>query len=267
MMKDLRKVKGLMKKVWLLAFFLFLAKDCMAASIMQQMDVRIGIFDAAHIVFNYNNDNARYAIGATVRTANFFNSLYPFSATYESKGSLTENKLKPEVYQTQSKTRNHVRGKTIFYNKDGIAYKKKTFKDKKNKETAILGVSKTADAGDMQTIFAILIQQFASQNTCSLVREVHDGKKHYKVHATDNGLQKRYFDYLQKEEKAHLCTIFIENLADNNDNVLWEVSAEKPIKMWVKKDDKTQMPFILEIGIDSTPLGALRATPVINEKK
>ena len=64
-----------------------------------------------------------------------------------------------------------------------------------------------------------------------------------------------------------MCTIYVENLADNNDNILWEVSADKPIKMWVKKDDKTQMPYILEIGIDSTPLGALKVVPIIDEKK
>ena len=267
MKKDLRKVKSLMKKVLFLALFLFFTGDCMAASIKQQMDVRIGVFDAARITLNYNNDNERYRISALVQTANLFNTLYPFSATYESNGRLIDNHIKPELYQTQSKTRNHVRGKKIFYNNAGIAYKKATFKDKKHKEVPIVGVSKTANAGDMQTIFAILIQQFAEKNNCSLVREVHDGKKHYKVHATDKGVQQRYFDVSQKEEKAHLCTIYVENLADNNDNILWEVSAEKPIKLWVKKDAQTLMPFILEIAIDSTPLGALKVTPRVNDNK
>jgi len=239
----------------------------MAASVMQQMDVHIGVFDAAHITFNYYNDKDSYAIDAEIQTTNLFNTLYPFSATYESKGLLIKNKIKPEIYQTQSKTRNHVRGKKIFYNDKGIAYKKTTYKDKKNREAEIVGVSKTADAGDMQTVFAILIQQFAAENNCSLIREVDDGKKHYKVHVTDNGIQKRYFEALLKEEKAHLCTIYIENLADNNDNILWEVSADKPIKLWVMKNEETMMPFILEIGIDSTPLGALKVIPVENGKK
>ena len=256
-----------MKKIWLAVFFLFCVKDCLAMNIKQQMDVHIGIFDAAQIVFNYNNDNSRYAIGAEVKTANLFDTLYPFSATYESKGQLIDNKVKPEIYQTHSKSRNHKRGKTIFYNDAGVAYKKATFKDEKHKEVPIIGVSKTADAGDMQTVFAILLQKFITKNNCSLLREVHDGKKHYKVHATDKGMQKKYFDALLKEEEAHLCTIYIENLADNNDNILWEVSADKPIKLWVKKDKITNVPFILEIAIDSTPLGALKVVPIVNEKK
>lgn len=94
-----------------------------------------------------------------------------------------------------------------------------------------------------------------------MTREVYDGKKHYKVIVRDEGTENRYFDLLKRTGNSYKCSIYIENLKNNNDNILWDVSAEKPIYLWIGADVGTKLPFVLEIRIDSTPLGALKVTP------
>lgn len=56
-------------------------------------------------------------------------------------------------------------------------------------------------------------------------------------------------------------------MKDNNDNILWDVSAEKPIWLWIGVDAAADLPYVLEIRIDSTPLGALKVTPKTLEIK
>lgn len=125
----------------------------------------------------------------------------------------------------------------------------------------------SADAADLQTVFAGLIGSFRRTKSCALEREVYDGKKHYRVIARDEGTESRYFELPGRTENAYKCSIYIENLKDNNDNILWDVSAEKPIWLWIGVDAAANLPYVLEIGIDSTPLGALKVTPKTLEIK
>ena len=53
----------------------------------------------------------------------------------------------------------------------------------------------------------------------------------------------------------------MKNLKENNDNILWDVSADKPINLWLGVDKTTGLPLIYEIKIDSTPLGELKVMP------
>jgi len=250
-----------MKKIYLFLGVLLLAKESFALSLRQTMDVHIGIFDAATVSLDYQEKNGHFDINTVVKTANLFDTLYPFTAHYMSKGKMSDVTMVPELYETKTKSRNHTRNKKIFYNEKGIAYKRISGKDNKIKEFPIVGVSKTASAADLQSVFAELIHQFARKGQCNMVREIDDGKKHYNMISKSKGKQKRFFDYYNKEDTAELCVVYIENLADNNDNILWDISADRPIKLWVKHDEKTKMPIILEIGIDSTPLGALKTVP------
>jgi len=232
-----------------------------ALTLSQKLNVSIGVFDAAKIELNYKAEANNFFINALVKTANLFNTLYPFKGNYQSKGLFASNKIIPEMYETKTETRNHVRTKKIFYDNKGIAYKRLSTKDKKISEKPIINVPPSVNAADLQSVFADLLNQFLKTQSCNMTREVYDGKKHYKVIAKDNGMDKRYFTWYQKEEQAYRCSIYIENLKDNNDNILWEVTAEKPIKLWIGLDEKTKMPFVLQIVIDSTPLGMLEVTP------
>lgn len=261
MAKKLRKVKVVLKKIFLFLGMMCVASYAKASGMEQKMDVRIGVFDAATVVFKYNETNKRYDISALVQTENLFNALYPFKAEYLGKGRVNGGVVVPELYQTKSRSRNHIRTKKIFYDAQGVAYKRISTKDKKESSQLIENVPPSANAADLQTIFAELIWQFKQKKSCQLMREVYDGKKHFRVVVKDDGSETRYFDFSKRKEKAYKCSLYIENLKDNNDNVLWEVSADKPIFLWIGQDKKTEMPYVLEIKIDSTPLGALKVIP------
>ena len=73
--------------------------------------------------------------------------------------------------------------------------------------------------------------------------------------------QWRNFAKIEKNENAYKCSFYIENLKENNDNILWDISAQTPINVWFGVDNKDNLPKILEIKIDSTPLGAVQVTP------
>lgn len=244
----------------------FWAVDVAALGFSQKMNVEIGVFDAAEITLDYEEKDGRYDIKATVKTANLFDTLYPFSGWYQSIGKVLENgELQPEEYITANKTRSHVRRKNVYYDNKGKAYKSVSAKDEREKIYKLDNVPPTADAADLQTVFAELIKNFAMKKRCALVREVFDRKKHYKVIIKDGGQER--FDLGEQTENAYKCSIFIENLKDNNDNILWEVSADKPINVWVGYDEKAKMPYLLQIKIDSTPLGELKVTPKTLELK
>lgn len=233
-----------------------------AVGFSQKMEVEIGVFDAAAITLDYNEGGGRYDIKAAVATANLFDTLYPFSGQYQSVGKVLKNgELQPEEYKTSNKTRSHMRRKNVYYDKKGKAYKSVSAKDEREKTHLLDNVPQTADAADLQTVFAELIKKFRAKKSCAMVREVFDRKKHYKVIIKDTGRENRLFEGLNRTENAYKCSIYIENLKNNNDNILWDVSAEKPIKVWIGYDEQVKMPYLLEIKIDSTPLGELKVTP------
>ena len=219
----------MLKKLVLFACLLW-STGADAVGFSQKMEVEIGVFDAAAITLDYNEGGGRYDIKAAVATANLFDTLYPFFGQYQSVGKVLKNgELQPEEYKTSNKTRSHMRRKNVYY--------------------------------DLQTVFAELIKKFRAKKSCAMVREVFDRKKHYKVIIKDTGRENRLFEGLNRTENAYKCSIYIENLKNNNDNILWDVSAEKPIKVWIGYDEKVKMPYLLEIKIDSTPLGELKVTP------
>ena len=102
-----------MKKVFLFWFvFCVFVGQVQANGFEQKMDVSIGVFDAATIVLDYNASAENYEISAEVKTANFFDTIYPFVGRYSSKGSVFETKGKvrdilPKTYQTYTKSRAH----------------------------------------------------------------------------------------------------------------------------------------------------------------
>lgn len=257
-----------MRKILVLFLMLLNGSAVYAAGFSQKMDVEIGMFDAAEVQLNYMEEKGRFDIQATVKTANLFDTLYPFSGKYQSVGWIMKNKgLVPEQYRMSNKTRSHKRRKTIFYDLKGRAYMSVSAKDDNEKTREIKNVPLTANAADLQTVFAELIRTFGKTRSCALVREVYDGKKHYKVIIKDVGVENRLFEGLNKTENAHHCSIYIENLKNNNDNILWDVSADKPINVWIGYDIKAKMPYLLEIKIDSTPLGELKVSPKTLEFK
>ena len=249
------------KKIFLFLCFLFWAKGGFALSAAQHMAVQIGIFDAAEVDLFYTFGETDFDIKADVVTTNVFDTLYPFRANYEAKGQLIKGDVLPSIYTVYSKTRKHVRTKQIFYDDEGKAYKRISAKDKRVKEMKITGVPPTANAADLQSVFATFILFYKENRSCKMVREVYDGKKHYKIFGEDKGQELRFVPFLQSQIRTQACHIYLKNLKDNEDALL-DASADRPIKLWLASDGKTEFPFVVEIGIDSTPLGALKVTPI-----
>lgn len=251
------------KKVLLFLFLmLFCIKNAFAVEILQKMDVKIGVFDAAQVDFWYKNESDnKFLIKTNVNTANFFASVYPFIGKYSSYGIFVDEGVRAKLYENQTESRNHVRTKKILYDENGVAYLRISTKDDYKREFPIMNVPDTANVADLQTIFAELINDFAKNRVCNLVREVYDGKKHYKVVVEDKGIENRYFDWQKATIPAYKCSMYIQNLKENNDNILWDVTSETPINFWLGINKMTNLPYVLEIKIDSTPLGALQVTP------
>ena len=152
----------MLKKVLLFGvYFILMISDVQAMGFVQSMNVKIGVFDAASVKLDYSNRGEAYNISAEMSTANFFGKMYPFTAKYMSKGVLLKDDVLPYVYETYTKSRNHVRTKKIFYDEKGKAYKRISTKDEKVNEREINDVPETADSADLQTIFANLIGNFS----------------------------------------------------------------------------------------------------------
>lgn len=240
----------------------FCMKNVDAVEILQKMDIKIGVFDAGHMDFWYKDvEENKFMIKTNIKTTNFFGSVYPFVGKYASRGMFDVDKAIASVYENSTESRNHIRTKTILYDEKGVAYLRLSSKDDSKKEFPIKNVPKSADAADLQTIFAELVNKFAKSRRCTLEREVYDGKKHYKAIAEDVGIENRYFDWKKSTVPSYKCSLFIKNLKKNNDNILWDVTAETPINIWLGVDEETNLPYVLEIKIDSTPLGALQVIP------
>ena len=79
-----------------------------AAGFTQEMQVQIGVFDAAEVKLDYEQKEGKYDISAEVRTANLFDALYPFTARYGSRGKVVRSAAEKgnggdvaaELYQT-----------------------------------------------------------------------------------------------------------------------------------------------------------------------
>ena len=85
-----------------------LRKAAEAAGFTQEMQVQIGVFDAAEVKLDYEQKEGKYDISAEVRTANLFDALYPFTARYGSRGRVVRSAAEKgngsdvaaELYQT-----------------------------------------------------------------------------------------------------------------------------------------------------------------------
>jgi len=251
----------LTKKILLFGLMMFGALSCKADTLEQNFNVGLGIFDAAQAGFVYKETDKSFSINADIYTTNLFDMFYPFSGQYQSKGHFLMNKVVSEIYQTHTKSRNHVRKKKIFYDSYGAPYKRVSIKDEKVNEAAIRNVPESADTADLLSVLVEVINMIRLTQGCELSREIYDDKKHFRVVFKDKGMEKRYFEFTQNMDKGHLCTMHIEHLKNNKDDVLLKIDANNPVKFWFRLDKTTKMPYVMEIRIDSTPLGALKVVP------
>ena len=54
--------------------------------------------------------------------------------------------------------------------------------------------------------------------------------------------------------------MYIQSLDKEDDgDLLWNTTADRPIYFWVLQDGESKLPFLAKIEITSTPLGRLKA--------
>ena len=223
--------------------------------------IEAGVFDAGSVNISFNDLGDKYVITTSLATENMFGMIYPFEAKYEARGLKLKNGVKPVVYMTEAKSKNHIRTKKIFYDNQGVAYKRVASKDGKESQKEIKRMYETADVADLQTVFAEVFLNWKNSKNCGLEREVYDGKKHYKVIIEDRGQENRWFDFIKKNEIVNKCAVYIKNLEENNDNILWDVSADRPIDVWLGDNNGDGWPEIYEINIDKTMVGSIVVYP------
>ena len=54
--------------------------------------------------------------------------------------------------------------------------------------------------------------------------------------------------------------MFIDKLGSQGDDLLWELTQDRPIYFWIMQDTQTKAPFIARILVKNTPLGKIEVT-------
>lgn len=249
------------KKTLFLSLFLLCSQPLHAAGIKHDFIVHIGIFDASRTSFEYNLDKKRYLTKSEVKTNGFFDTVYPFTAEYYTSGDIMpDGSFKTQVYRYKSKTRSNRRAKEMFYNKEGLPVYRISSKNDKSKKVNITQDPQNAGTTDLQTVFAEISKQYAELRFCDSRMEVFDGKRRFDVIFKDEGIEELPAnEYSDISGKAAKCSMYIDKLGSKEDDLLWELTSDRPIYFWLMEDKDKKMPFIARISINETPLGKLDA--------
>ena len=248
-----------MKKTGLiLALCILFSSQAQAFSVEHQFAVNIGTFDASRTKFTYALTPTDYKVQSTVKTNGFFDVLYPFKANYFTNGTITASGFKTRDYHYDSQTRFNYRTKNLVYNEQGIPIYRQSSKNGKEKKVDIEYNAENIDTTDLQTVFAKLAKQYNDVRFCDSRQQVFDGKRRFDVIFKDEGQEE-----LPLSEKspfkglAAKCSMYIDKLEETGDDLLWQLTSDKPVYFWILKDEKTNKPFIARILIEDTPLGQL----------
>ncbi len=240
-------------------FLLFLCNTAQASGIKHDFIVHIGPFDASRTSFEYTLDKEHYRAQSVVQTNGFFDVVYPFSAHYLTSGKINpDGELQTEVYKYASQTRTNRRTKELIYNDEGVPVYRLSSKNDKSKKVEITQDPKNDGTTDLQTVFAEMAKQYNEVRFCDSRMEVFDGKRRFAVIFKDEGDEPiNANEYSPFSGTAHKCSLYIDKLDNTGDDLLWQITSDRPIYFWILEDKQSKLPFISRIHIDSTPLGEL----------
>lgn len=244
-------------------FFLcafFTSFNTHAFSVSHDLFVTVGAFDASKVKLTYALTPQTYQINSQVSTNGFFNTAYPFQASYTTSGKIINDQLVTKNYGYTSKSRFNTRSKEVIYNTKGRPVSQITSKNGKLKKKDFTLPQKNADTFDLQTVLVKTAYQYNSLGFCDSQISVYDGKRQFDVVIKDEGQEilppSPYFFHSPTAAK---CSLRIDKLLSEDDDTLWEFSVNKPIYFWIIRDEKTRHPVIARIQIKDTPLGELNA--------
>ena len=229
-----------------------------AFSVTHDFSVGIGPFDASRTRFSYLLEPSAFQVKSAVKTHGLFDALYPFKADYETSGRIRGDDLETRNYNYRSQTRFNHRTKELVYDDNGILLYRLSSKNDRKKKVPIARDDKNAGTTDFQTVFAELAKQYNNVGFCDARLPVFDGKRRFDVIFKDEG--KEILEPLPQSPfagEAAKCSMYIDKLNTEDDDMLMQISAERPIYFWIMKQEGKA--FIARIRIDDTPLGALEA--------
>lgn len=247
-----------MKKLMALFLFLGCCGEAQAFSIKHDFTVFLGPFNASKTSFTYALTPSEYSVNSEVRTAGIFDTLYPFAANYATKGKIIGDTLKTTDYHYDSKSRFNTRSKKLVYNDKGMPVMRISTKNDKEKKVEIDEDADNKGTTDLQTVFAELALQFNRMKFCDSRMEVFDGKRRFDVIFKDEGQETlKPNKYSSLAGKAAKCSMYIDKLGSEGDDLMWQLTSDRPVYFWLLEDPATQKPFIARVLVEDTPLGRL----------
>lgn len=246
------------KTLFTLFSLLCLCREADAFSVTHDFTVFIGPFNASQTSFTYALSPDSYAVASKVKTFGLFDTLYPFEARYATTGHIKNGKLETTSYKYQSQSRFTKRKKELIYNEQGVPVYRISSKNDKEKKVEITPDPKNNETTDLQTVFAELARQYNQVKFCDSRMEVFDGKRRFDVIFKDEGkeeLAPNQFSPLTGT--ASKCSMYIDKLGSEGDDLLWQFTSDRPIYFWILADEKTGIPFIAHIEVEETPLGKM----------
>lgn len=248
-----------MKKLLLILTFIFsLPQAADAFSVNHDFTVFIGPFNASQTSFMYALTPQSYAVASKVKTFGLFDTLYPFEAKYATTGHIKNGNLETSSYKYQSQSRFSKRKKELIYNEQGIPVYRISSKNDKEKKVEITPNPENNQTTDLQTVFAELARQYNQLKFCDSRMEVFDGKRRFDIIFKDEGkeelLPNQYSPYTGTASK---CSMYIDKLGSEGDDLLWQFTSDRPIYFWILADEKSGIPFIARVEVEDTPLGKM----------
>lgn len=229
-----------------------------AFSVTHDFTVFLGPFNASETQFTYALTPTDYAVNSTVKTFGLFDALYPFKAEYATTGRIEKDGLATTSYKYAAKSRFSKRTKEMIYDANGIPVYRISSKNGKEKKVEIAPNPDNKDTTDLQTVLAELSRQYNQLGFCDSRMQVFDGKRRFDVIFKDEGKEElaagQYRPYAGEAAK---CSMYIDKLGADGDDLLWQITSDRPIYFWILTDKQTKLPFIAQIEIESTPLGKM----------
>ena len=257
------------KTLYALMFWLFSPQPAASLSVKHHFEVSIGLFDASSADFEYRLDQENYAVYSYIYTRGMFDTLYPFAARYATTGKFSGGKMLTQTYSYNSKSRFSQRTKEVIYSSKGIPLQIISSKNGREKVKKVKTTADTTGTTDLQTVVAAVVRRYNTAKTCDAVFKVFDGKSRFDVIFKDLGP-----DEIPAAENspyhgtAAKCSMYIDKLKEEGDDLLWKMTSESPVYFWIMEDNAARAPFIARIKVENTPLGEMNVyTTKIEVKK
>ena len=246
------------KSILCLIFSFFFSELANAHQVTHYATVFLGPFNASNADFSFSLSPQSYLIKTNIKTINFFGTVYPFTAQYKTTGNIDDNIFKTTSYQSDSKSRFNTRKKEMFYDENGRPTYRISNKNSSSKKTEILPPPDNVHTTDLQTVLAEVISQYTNFGFCNGRFHVFDGKKSFDIVFNDEGnenIEKN--EYSPYHGKAVKCSFYADKLGQDLDDLVFQMTLENPVYVWILQDKKTHQPFIAKLVKNSTPLGKL----------